>query len=347
MRAFVQDSYGPAETLRLREVAAPVPADDHLLVRVNATSLNARDWHALRGDPYLARLLFPPFGWRAPKHAIRGSDFAGRVEAVGRSVTRFAPGDEVFGDLREGDGAFAEFACVAESAVQRKPANLTFEEAATLPLAGGTALLGVRDAAGVRAGQRVLINGASGGVGTFAVQLAKAYGAEVTAVCSGRNADLVRSLGADHVIDYTTSDFSRSGRTFDVIFDLVANRPLRAYRRALTPDGTLVLSGGGTARAGRPYLVGPMGLVIAGQTVGRLGRRRVIRLDTAPDAAVLASLRELAEEKTIVPVIDRTYRFEQIPEAMRYLMVEHARAKVVVTVTPDHQAGDNSARSPS
>ncbi|MBG0565121.1 NAD(P)-dependent alcohol dehydrogenase [Actinoplanes aureus] len=327
MRAFVQDSYGSTEALRLREVTTPVPADDQILVRVHAASLNARDWHVLRGDPMLAR---SSFGWRAPRQRIRGSDIAGRVEAVGRSVTRFAPGDEVFGDVRDTDGAFAEYVCLAQDAAQPKPPNLTFEEAATLPMAGGTALRGLRELAPVRAGHRVLINGASGGVGTFAVQIAKAAGAEVTGVCSGRNAELVRSLGADHVIDYTRSDFSRSGRTYDIVLDLVANRPLRAYRRVLEPGGTLLLSGGGTARSGRPYLVGPMGLVIAGQTLGRLGRQRVVLLTTDRDPAMLAALRELAEEKAIVPVIDRTYEFEETAEAMRYLMVEHARAKVVV-----------------
>ncbi|MEU4422570.1 NAD(P)-dependent alcohol dehydrogenase [Actinoplanes sp. NPDC024001] len=329
MRAFVQDRYGSVETLRLREVATPAPADDEILVRVRAASLNARDWHAMRGDPLLARAMF---GWRRPRQQIRGSDVAGQVEAVGRAVTRFVPGDEVFADARDSDGAFAEFVCVPQNAVQPKPANLTLEQAATLPMAGGTAVRGLRDVARVRAGQRVLINGASGGVGTFAVQLAKAYGAEVTGVCSGRNADLVRSLGADHVVDYTRSDFSREPGAYDVIFDLVGNRPLRAYRRVLAKDGLLLLSGGGTARAGRPYLAGPMGLIIAGRTVGRLGRQRVEVLETALDPAMLAALRELAEEKMFVPVIDRAFPFAETAEAMRYLVVEHARAKVVVTV---------------
>jgi NADPH:quinone reductase-like Zn-dependent oxidoreductase len=327
MRAFVQDRYGSVDTLRLREVATPVPDDDQILVRVHAASLNARDWHAMRGDPLLARTSF---GLRAPRDTIRGSDIAGRVAAVGRAVTRFAPGDEVFGDVRDTDGAFAEYVCLPQSAAQPKPPNLSFEEASTLPMAAGTAVRGLRDLAPVRAGHRVLINGASGGVGTFAVQFAKAYGAEVTAVCSARNAELVGSLGADHVIDYRTTDFTRSTEKYDIVLDLVANRPLRAYRRIVEPGGTLLLSGGGTARPGRPYLVGPMGLVIAGQTVGRLARHRVVLLTTALDPAMLVSLRELAEEKRIAPVIDRSYEFEQVPEAMRYLVEEHARAKVVV-----------------
>ncbi|MEV6302416.1 NAD(P)-dependent alcohol dehydrogenase [Actinoplanes sp. NPDC051861] len=331
MRAFVQDGYGSAEVLRPVQVDAPAPADDQILVRVKAISLNARDWHALRGDPYLARSMF---GWRRPTFPVRGSDFAGVVDTVGSAVTEYQPGDEVFGDLRDSDGGFAEYVSVPQSAVQPRPANLTFEQAATLPLAGGTAVKGLRDVAPVRPGQRVLVNGASGGVGTFAVQLAKAYGAEVTGVCSARNADLVASLGADHVIDYRKADFTTAGRRYDIVLDLVANRPLRALRRVVEPDGTLVLSGGGTARPGRPYLVGPMGLVIAGQTLGRIGRQRVLLLQTGRDPAMLASLRKLAEEKTIVPVIDRAFGFDEIPEAMRYLMVEHARAKVVVSVSP-------------
>ncbi|WP_204300739.1 NAD(P)-dependent alcohol dehydrogenase [Actinoplanes campanulatus] len=328
MRAMVQDRYG--ETLRMAEVAAPVPADDEILVRVRAASLNARDWHIMRGDPYVARLMSPIFGLRGPAAPVRGSDFAGVVTAVGRSVTRFAPGDEVFGDLRDGDGAFAEFVCAAQSVVERKPENVSFEEAAALPLAGATALQALRDLAPVRPGQRVLVNGASGGVGTFAVQLARAFGGAVTGVCSGRNVDLVRSLGAE-VIDYTSEDFTRSGGRYDLVLDLAASRSLRALRRAVAPEGTLVLGGGGNART-RPFVIGPVGLSIAGQTVGRLGRQRVVQLNTAAAGpAMLAALRELAEEKTIVPVIDRAYPFEQTAEAMRYLMVEHARAKVVVT----------------
>ncbi|MBO3736841.1 NAD(P)-dependent alcohol dehydrogenase [Actinoplanes flavus] len=328
MRAMVQDRYG--ETLRMAEVAAPVPGDDEILVRVRAASLNARDWHVMRGDPYVARLMSPIFGRRGPAAPIRGSDVAGVVTAVGRSVTRFAPGDEVFGDVSAHDGGFAELVCVPESLAQRRPANLSFEEAATLPLAGQTALLAVRDVAPVRPGHRVLVNGASGGVGTFAVQLARAYGAEVTGVCSTRNADLVSALGAE-VVDYTREDFTRSGHRYDIVLDLAASRPLRALRRAVAPGGTLVLGGGGNARPGRPSLIGPVGLTVAGQTVGRLGRTRVVQLNARSDPAMLATLRELAEEKTIVPVIDRAYPFEQTTEALRYLMVEHARAKVVVT----------------
>ncbi|MEV0899099.1 NAD(P)-dependent alcohol dehydrogenase [Actinoplanes sp. NPDC049802] len=327
MRAMVQDRYG--ETPRMAEVAAPVPGDDEILVRVRAASVNARDWHIMRGDPYVARLMAPDFGRRGPRSPVRGSDVAGVVSAVGRAVTRFAPGDEVFGDVRATDGGFAEFVCVPESLAQPKPPNLSFEEAATLPMAAGTAVTGVRDLAAARPGQRMLINGASGGVGTFAVQLARAYGAEVTGVCSGRNTELVRSLGAE-TIDYTTTDFTRSGVRYDVVLDLAASRPLRALRRAVTPDGTLVLGGGGNARTRRPFLIGPVGLTIAGQTVGRLGRRRVLQLTARTGTAMLASLREMAEEKTIVPVIDRVYPFERTAEALRYLIVEHARAKVVV-----------------
>jgi NADPH:quinone reductase-like Zn-dependent oxidoreductase len=332
MKAIVQDRYGSADMLRLAEVDTPVPADDELLVRVGAASVNARDWHLMRGDPYVARLLFPMLGSRAPKRRIRGSDFAGRVEAVGQRVTRFRPGDEVYGDLREADGAFAEYLCAPEGLVERKPANLTFEQAAAVPLAGTTALVGLRDVAQVRAGHRVLVNGASGGVGTFAVQIAAALGASVTGVCSTRNVDLVRSLGADHVIDYRREDFARDGRRYDVVFDLVGNRSLADLRRVSTPDGTLVLSGGGVSGNGRPSLFGPMGGMIKALVVSRFARHRIRSLDPRPSAENLAALRNLIESGQVNPAIDRTYPLSDAPEAVRYLEVEHASAKVVVTM---------------
>src|SRR4051794_3957317 len=238
MKAIIHDRYGPPAVLRLGDVEKPAPGPGEVLVRVRAAAINARDWHTMRGDPYLARLSF---GLRAPKVRIRGTDFAGLVERTGAGVTRFAAGDEVYGET---DGAFAEYVRVPDDRLDTKPANLTFEQAAALPLAGNTALTGLRDVARVRAGHRVLINGASGGVGTFAVQLARSYGAEVTAVCRDRNAGLVRSLGAAHVVDYTRDDFTRAGHRYDVVFDLVGNRSLTDLRRALTPTGTLVLSGG-------------------------------------------------------------------------------------------------------
>jgi NADPH:quinone reductase-like Zn-dependent oxidoreductase len=289
---------------------------------VHAAAINARDWHTMRGDPYLARLSF---GLRAPKTKVLGTDFAGRVAAVGAAVTRFRPGDEVYGEVK---AAFAEYVSVPDTLVEAKPANLTFEQAAAIPLAGNTALVGLRDVARVRPGQRVLINGASGGVGTFAVQLATSLGAHVTAVCSTRNVELVRSLGADHVIDYTRDDFTRDGKHYDVVLDLVGNRSLTDLRRALTPTGTLVLSGGGVSEGGS--LVGPIALVVRGRLLARFVRQRVRVLSALPSGENLATLRELAEAGTLTPVIDRSHPLGETAEALRYVEQEHARAKVVL-----------------
>ncbi|NUJ99692.1 NAD(P)-dependent alcohol dehydrogenase [Streptomyces lunaelactis] len=324
MKAIVQDRYGSPDVLELREVDKPVVADHEVLVRVRTAAVNARDWHLMRGDPYLARLVL---GFGRPKTKIRGTDFAGQVEAVGKDVNRFRPGDEVFG---EADGAFAEYVCAPDDVVEPKPANLTFEQAAALPLAGNTALMGLRDLGRVQPGQTVLVNGASGGVGTFAVQIAKAFGAEVTGVCSTRNVDLVRSVGADHIVDYTREDFTRNGRPYDVVLDLVGNRSLAECRRALTPAGTLVLSGGGVSEGGS--LVGPMGLILRGQALSRFVSQRLLVLTATPNKENLAALRELAESGKVTPVIDRTYPLREVPEAIRYLEVEHAHAKVVITV---------------
>ncbi|MBT2539826.1 NAD(P)-dependent alcohol dehydrogenase [Streptomyces sp. ISL-44] len=325
MKAIVQDRYGSPDVLRFGEVDKPAVGDHEVLVRVRAAAVNARDWHLMRGDPYVARLVL---GLTRPKERIRGTDFAGVVEAVGRDVTRLRPGDEVFG---EADGAFAEYVCASQDVVGAKPSNLTFEQAAAVPLAGNTALMGLRDLGQVRPGQRVLVNGASGGVGTFAVQIAKAFGAEVTGVCSTKNADLVRSLGADHVIDYTREDFTRNGPRYDVVFDLVGNRSLAECRRALTPSGMLVLSGGGVSEGGS--LFGPMGLIIKGQALSRFaGRQRLLVLTAEPKRENLEALTELVERGDVSPVVDRTYPLGEAAEAIRYLEVEHARAKVVVTV---------------
>ncbi|MHC3467317.1 NAD(P)-dependent alcohol dehydrogenase [Streptomyces sp. 7R007] len=325
MKAVIQDRYGPAEALEVREVEQPLPAAGEVLVRVLAASVNAYDWHLMHGDPRLAR---PMMGLTRPKARIRGRDFAGRVEAVGAAVTGLKPGDEVFG---EADGAFAEFVCAPDGAVDLKPAGLTFEQAAAMPLAANTALIGLRDVARLTAGQSVLVNGASGGVGTFAVQIAKAYGAVVTGVCSTRNADLVRSLGADHVVDYTREDFTRSGRRYDVVLDLVGNRSLGEFRRALAPTGTLVLSGGGMYEGGS--LVGPMGLFLRGRLLAPFVRgQRLRELPAKQSKANLAELRRLAESGKVTPVVERTYPLGQAAEAIRHLEVEHARAKIVVTV---------------
>jgi NADPH:quinone reductase-like Zn-dependent oxidoreductase len=324
MKAIVQDRYGPPDVLELKDVAKPAPADNEVLVRVHAAAVNALDWHYMRGDPYVARLSM---GLRTPKVRIRGRDFAGQVEAVGRDVGRLRAGDEVYG---EADGAFAEYVSAPDGGVDPKPANLTFEQAAAVPVAGNTALMGLRDIARVHPGQRVLINGASGGVGTFAVQIAKSLGAEVTGVCSARNTDLVRSIGADHIVDYTSEDFTRNGQRYDVVFDLVGNRSLTDCRRALTPEGTLVLSGGGVSEGGS--LIGPMALFIKGQLLSRFVGHRLLSFTEQPSSENLAALRELIESGAVTPVVERTYPLSDVPEAIRYLEVEHARAKVVISV---------------
>ncbi|MET9636131.1 NAD(P)-dependent alcohol dehydrogenase [Streptomyces virginiae] len=324
MKAIVQDRYGSPGVMELREVERPRVGDREVLVRVHAAAVNARDWHLMRGDPYLARAAL---GLRGPKVRVRGTDFAGRVEAVGGDVTRLRPGDEVFG---EAEGAFAEYVCAPEDVVEPMPANLSFEQAAAVPLAGNTALMGLRDLGRVRPGQRVLVNGASGGVGTFAVQIAKAFGAEVTGVCGTRNTELVRSLGADHVVDYSREDFTRTGRRYDLVFDLVGNRSLTECRRALTPGGTLVLSGGGVSEGGS--LVGPIALLVKGRALAPFVRHRLLVLTATPDRRNLAALRELIESGRLAPAVDRTHPLHEVPEAIRYLEVEHARAKVVITL---------------
>ncbi|MGW8366945.1 NAD(P)-dependent alcohol dehydrogenase [Streptomyces wedmorensis] len=326
MKAWVQDRYGSADVLEFAEVERPVPGEREVLVRVHAAAVNAADWHLMRGDPYVARLAL---GLRRPKERIRGRDFAGRVEAVGAGVTGLRPGDEVFG---EAPGAFAEYVCAPEEATERKPAGLTFEQAAAIPLAGNTALMGLRDLGGVRPGGKVLVNGASGGVGTFAVQLAKAFGAEVTGVCSTRNATLVLGLGADRVIDYTRQDFTTGPDRYDLVFDLVGNRSLAELRRILSPTGVLVLSGGGVFEGGSAF--GPMGLIIKGQLLSRFSGRRLHVLTAEPRRENLATLRELAENGDITPVVERTYPLDEAPRALRYVEGEHARAKVVLSCPP-------------
>jgi NADPH:quinone reductase-like Zn-dependent oxidoreductase len=332
MKAIAQDRYGGPEVLEFRDVEKPTTGPSDVLVRVHAASVNARDWHIMRGDPYIVRLTTPAlFGRTGPKMKVRGSDFSGRVESVGSAVTSFRPGDEVYGDVGEPDGAFAEYLVAPEHLVERKPQNLSFEQAAAVPVAGNTALMGVRDAGRLQAGQHLLINGASGGVGTFAIQLARVFGAEVTAVCSTRNADLVRALGADHVIDYTRDDFASGSVRYDVLFDLVGNRSLADCRRAVKPGGILVLSGGGTSHGGS--LFGPMGHFIQAMVLSKfLSRPRLVILSTAPNRENLATLNGLLENGQVVPAIDRTYSLDQTREALRYVEVEHARAKVAISV---------------
>lgn len=267
---------------------------------------------------------------REPRARIRGRDLAGIVESVDDEVTTLRPGDEVYGDTGEEDGAFAEYVCVAENKLAPKPGKLTFEQAAAVPLAGTTALVGLRDAGKLQSGQHVLINGASGGVGTFAVQIAKALGATVTAVCRTRNAELVAELGADHVVDYTREDFTRGEARHELVLDLVGNRSLAEFRRVLTPDGTLLLSGGGVSRGGT--LFGPMALIVRGRLTSRFVKHRIGEFSGSSNRDLLTSLTEFIESGQVEPVIDRSYPLERTAEAIRYLETEHARAKVVLTV---------------
>ena len=323
MRAIVQHSYGTADALHLADIARPSIADHDVLIRVRAASVNHADWVYTTGTPLIARLAF---GTRAPKLEVRGKDVAGTVEAVGASVTRFTPGDHVYAELEA--GGFAEFARAHEDEVAVMPANLTFEQAATVPLAGMTALRGLRDAGRLRHGQSVLINGASGGVGTFAVQIAKALGAEVTAVCSARNADLVRSLGADHVLDYAVTDFTDGVRRYDLIFDSIGNHPLSRLRHALTKTGTLVLSSGTGGR-----VLGPMGRILGALVLSPFVTQTFRTSAPNPDPRPLETLTELIESGQLTPAIDRTYPLEGTPDAIRYFAEQHARAKIVISVS--------------
>ncbi len=327
-RAVVQRVYGPPDVLELVRIPTPAPGTGEVLVRVRAASINARDWHVMRGEPRIARLLDRgSFGLRRPRVAIRGTDLAGTVEAVGEGVTRWRVGDHVFG---EGTATLADHAVVPADQLDVIPTGLGFDEAAALPLAATTALLCL-DAADPVPGDRVLVNGASGGVGTFAIQVAKALGLHVTAVVSHRNAALATSLGADVVVDHGTEDFTRCGIQYDVVVDLVGNRRLRDLRRAVRRGGALVLSGGGTSGQGR--VVGPIGLLLWGQVYGGLRGRRILTPQAAPDAGLLARVADLVTNGQVVPVIDRRFRLEHTGEAIRYMEVMHARGKVVITTT--------------
>ena len=320
MKAIVRETYGSPDVLHLVEVPIPTLGDDEVLVRVRAASANAGDWHLLRGTPLPFRLVA---GLRTPKFRIIGSDFAGHVEVVGRNVTRFRPGDEVFGELsRSGFGAYAEFVAAPQKALALKPANQSFEEAATLPTAGCTALQGLRKGRVERA-QRVLINGASGGVGTFAVQIAKTFGAEVTAVCSTRNVDVVRSIGADHVIDYTKDDFAGRGQRYDLILAANGDRSIWDYRRALSADGCYAMTGGSNRQLTEALLLGPL---------LSIGRQRFGNVLARPNQDDLLVLKELCESGKVRPVIDRRFALSQVSSAVRYVEDGHARGKVVVTV---------------
>ena len=316
MKAIVYLKYGSPDVLRLQEVRKPVPRDDEILLKVRAASANAYDWRHLRADPFFIRLMGA--GLFKPKHRILGADVAGQVEAVGREVRQFRPGDEVFGEA--GFGAFAEYVCASGNRFVQKPPELTFEEAAAAPMAALTALQGLRDLGKIRAGQKVLINGASGGVGTFAVQIARSYGTVVTGVCSGPKMDLVRSLGADQIIDYTREDVTLNGQRYDLIFDIAAFRSLSKYKRILSPGGTYVLAGGSTARMVQiPFL--PL--------TGAKNMRMIVAHVSQEDLRTIA---DWLKEGRIRSVIDRRCPLSETAEALRYLEEGRARGKVVITV---------------
>jgi NADPH:quinone reductase-like Zn-dependent oxidoreductase len=322
MKAAFYSRYGPADVVQFKDVEKLVPQDNEVLIEVCAASVNPLDWHYMRGTPYIVRIMA---GLRKPKVTRLGVDVAGRVEAVGRNVTRFKPGDEVFGSCR---GAFAEYACASESALITKPNSVTFEQAACVPVAAYTALQGLRDKGQIQPGQKVLMNGAAGGVGTFAVQIAKSFGADVTGVCSTTNVDLVRSIGADRVIDYTQEDFTKSGQRYDLIFDCIGNHSLSACRGVLNPNGIYVAVGGASGR----WMIGPLARAITAVLLSRLVSQSFVTLLAKASKEDLTITRGLMESGKITPVIDKRYRLSEVPEAIRYLEAGHARGKVVITL---------------
>jgi NADPH:quinone reductase-like Zn-dependent oxidoreductase len=319
MKAIIRTQYGSPDVLRFTEVAKPVPKADEVLIKIHAASVNPLDWRFLRAKPFIIRLG----GLREPKHKILGVDIAGHVETVGSSVKQFRPGDEVFGAGKD-LGGFADYVCTDEDKLALKPANLTFEEAAAVPVAALTALQGLRDKGRIGLGHKVLVDGASGGVGTFAIQIAKSFGAEVTAVCSTRNAATARSLSADRVIDYTREDFTKSRQRYDLIFAANAYHSIFDYRRALTPHGIYVLAGGGWSQILQALFLGPLLSLIGGKKMGFVGAK-INQRD-------LIFLKDLLETRKVVPVIDRRYPLSAAPDAIRYLEEGHARGKVVLTV---------------
>ncbi len=323
MKAIVQDKYGSPDDVReLEDIDRPVVKDDDVLVRVHAAAVSIGDWHVLRGTPYIIRLA--GYGLRRPKISVRGTDVAGKVEAVGRNVKPFQPGDEVFGWCK---GGFAEYACAGEDNFLPKPPNLTFEQAAAVGDSAFTALDALRDQGKVQPGQRVLINGASGGVGTFAVQIAKSFGAHVTGVCSTRNLDMVRSIGADQVSDYTQEDFTQGGQRYDLMLDLVGSRSLSDCRRALTPRGTYVLVG--VSDFGRWF---GLARTIRVLSLSPFVRQRMRAFIVTANREDLVVLKELVEAGKVTPVIDRRYELSEVPEALRYQGEGHAQGKIVITV---------------
>jgi NADPH:quinone reductase-like Zn-dependent oxidoreductase len=330
MKAVVYTDYGSPDVLEIRDIKRPVPNDDQVLIRVRAASINPLDWHYIEGTPYIMRAF--GVGLRKPKDPRLGVDMAGEVEAIGKNVTQFKPGDEVFGGR---NGAFAEYVCArADRAIALKPSNITFEQAASVPIAAITALQGLRDKGHISPGQKVLINGASGGVGTFAVQIAKSWGAEVTGVCSTRNLDLVRSLGADHVIDYTKEDFTKGEQRYDVILDNVGTQPLSGFKHALVPNGICVMIGGGGPNDGG--LIGPMARPIKALFLSPFMTQKMGMMMAELNKKDLNVLGDLMQSGKVKPVIDRTYPLSQIADAIRYLEQGHARGKVVITIAQDN-----------
>jgi NADPH:quinone reductase-like Zn-dependent oxidoreductase len=327
MKAIVYTEYGPPDVLELREVEKPTPQDNEVLIKVHAASINSFDMRHLRADPFLIRF---GGGLLKPKKNILGVDVAGEVEAVGKNVTQFQPGDEVFGDICEcGCGGFAEYVPVRENVLASKPTGMTFKEAAAIPMAAVTALKGLRDKGEIKSGQSVLINGASGGVGTFAVQIAKSFGAEATAVCSTRNLDLIRSLGADHVIDYTREDFTKSGELYDLILACNGYHPLSAYKRALRPYGIYVMAGGSMKQIFEPMYLGPW--------LSMFGSKKLTNISSKPSREDLSYLIELYEAGKLKPVIDKCYPLHLTADAFWYIEKEHAQGKVVITVEHNSQ----------
>ena len=324
MKAILFPKYGSPDVLQLTEVEKPTPTENQVLIKVIAAAVNPLDWHGMRGEPFIARI---GNGIRKPKDQRLGADIAGRVEAVGKNVTELKPGDEVFGAI--GAGGFAEYACTREKNLALKPGNISFEEAAAAPVVGLTAIQGFRHAGGVRAGQKVLINGAAGGIGTFAVQYAKSCGAEVIGVCSTRTVDLVRSIGADHVIDYTREDFTRTGQGYDLIYCAIGNRTAFAYKRALKPGGICVIAG-----------FTSMFLLFEGMLLGPLasrGDKKVTRMGISnANKEDLLIIKELLETRKVVPFVDRRYPLHETAEAIRYVETLHARGKVIINVVEPH-----------
>jgi NADPH:quinone reductase-like Zn-dependent oxidoreductase len=327
MKAILFTRYGSPDVLQVTEVEKPVPNENQVLIKVMAASANPLDWHRMRGEPFLARM---GEGLRKPRDTRLGADVAGQVESVGKNVTEFKPGDEVFGAV--GAGSFAEYVCTREKNLALKPSNVSFEAAAAAPVVGYTALQGLRDHGQIRAGQKVLVNGAAGGIGTFAVQLAKWYGTEVTGVCSTRNLDMVCSIGADHVVDYTREDFTRNGQQYDLIYDAIGNRSVFDYRRALAPGGKCVIAGfTSLPRLFEHMLLGPWVSRRGNRKVGMMGISNAKKED-------LLFIQELLETGKVVSVIDRRYPLSETAEAIRYLETLHARGKVIINVGTHAQA---------